>query len=491
MDSFDKWLIKEYYKILEPEKTREKVDKDFFNKTDKTFLRGLHGLLKLETIKHDIILQNYKCTVFRAKREDCITNYAYMYGNDYVCLSPTFNSCDGEYRHRFVTYNQIIVQAKKYDIFNIAEQFIMNEIMQKELDLTVISFDKDFNQNNLAVLFYISSWLVEYHYYLSDYTENHIVENYKKIMLVEKYKPLFNTIKKKLGKQFYQLIEFLTYISNDGITLEQLECGQKMIPLTKGDIVNTGDFRYSVWKELQVNRIVQDLRYNAITPSVPVMGSYFILQNNNQVMFDNKNMQNRIKHSNIAKEIVNDLGDSITDYISVSYKFEELAKRIEVPIKFARDQMIMSGSTMIMVMEHIGRTLSDIPKLIKSTSAKGYITPKIIQQLQISLKDLQASGYYDNYAVETYPVLSNSDNNVRQVNGGWLVRQVFITRYYYNPDDSLLKEEYSNANAKAEYTLEQDITFFVVQSPNSQGLALDSIVSSKDYKSKKGATNES
>jgi hypothetical protein len=79
-------------------------------------------------------------------------------------------------------------------------------------------------------------------------------------------------------------------------------------------------------------------------------------------------------------------------------------------------------------------------------------------------------------------MLTDNASNVHKIDGGWSVRQVFVSRFYYNPDDSLKKQSYANQNALAEYSIEQDITFFVVQSPNSQGLSLDSIILSKDYK---------
>ena len=122
----------------------------------------------------------------------------------------------------------------------------------------------------------------------------------------------------------------------------------------------------------------------------------------------------------------------------------------------------------------------DTPNLIVGES--NYITPKLINQFKQSLQGLSNVGYLDNYAVITYPMLTSSSTNVQKTDGGWLVRQVFVSRFYYNPDDSLKKQSYANQNAKAEYSIEQEITFFVVQSPNSQGLSLDSIISYKDYK---------
>jgi hypothetical protein len=122
----------------------------------------------------------------------------------------------------------------------------------------------------------------------------------------------------------------------------------------------------------------------------------------------------------------------------------------------------------------------DIPRLIQSEANN--LTPKLINQFKQSLRGLSNVGYFDNYAVITYPMLTAISNNVHKIDGGWSVRQVFVSRFYYNPDDSLKKQSYSNQNALAEYSIEQDITFFVVQSPNSQGLSLDSIILSKDYK---------
>jgi hypothetical protein len=125
-----------------------------------------------------------------------------------------------------------------------------------------------------------------------------------------------------------------------------------------------------------------------------------------------------------------------------------------------------------------------------------FLTPSFIKQYKASLKNLNDRGYMDKYVLVTIPIQSNDLTNVVAKDGGWLVRQKFISRFYFNPTDTIDSDK--TKYSPVEYKLEQDITFYVVQYPNDEGLAIDHIVKAEDADSiddqkinNAGADNES
>ncbi|WP_191092559.1 DUF2895 family protein [Francisella sp. SYW-9] len=114
-----------------------------------------------------------------------------------------------------------------------------------------------------------------------------------------------------------------------------------------------------------------------------------------------------------------------------------------------------------------------------------YLSPAFRNQFKRILINLNNKGYLKNYVVVTVPTSDKFNNNVKKVDGGWLVKQRFISRFYYNPPDS--KDALSQqdiTDTKVEYELEQEITFYVTKYPNSYGLALDRLYKTKIYTNK-------
>ena len=116
--------------------------------------------------------------------------------------------------------------------------------------------------------------------------------------------------------------------------------------------------------------------------------------------------------------------------------------------------------------------------------ADGFITPNFVSQYRNMLSVLDKSGYLEDYTVVTIPLSVSADENVKKVDGGWVVKQTFITRFYYNPSEKGKKNLKQipiteTKDARIEHVIEQTVVFYVVDYPNNSGLALDSIMDSQ------------
>ena len=89
--------------------------------------------------------------------------------------------------------------------------------------------------------------------------------------------------------------------------LRPLEMGQKFIPLTIAEVLPSRreDINFASWRELYLNMIASNLVLNFVCPSFPLINSWFYIQNTRASIFDNLAMHDRYKHSDIAREITN------------------------------------------------------------------------------------------------------------------------------------------------------------------------------------------
>lgn len=121
---------------------------------------------------------------------------------------------------------------------------------------------------------------------------------------------------------------------------------------------------------------------------------------------------------------------------------------------------------------------------------RDYVSPTFANQYKQLISNLDSRNWLNNYVVVTTPLSNDAENNVQAYNGGWLVTQKFISRFYYNPNNQV-KDDLAS-NARFENELEQTITFFISKYPNTQGLGLESIVKTdfvENTLGKKGKTN--
>src|SRR5271165_121377 len=128
----------------------------------------------LNTMKYYAIPKKteYICSVFKISRLGTSsykytkgvqfhTTYAFLYSwideknkiiHDYVAVCPTFSSADGEYRHRFITYNQFSDVYEKYvNSLELIDSHILEQIKDKEVSFSteiIQPLDNDIHRVN-------------------------------------------------------------------------------------------------------------------------------------------------------------------------------------------------------------------------------------------------------------------------------------------------------------------------------------------------------
>ena len=325
--------------------------------------------------------------------------------HEYISHGQTYNSCDGEFRHRFFTYEQLI------SIYNNYQQIFKEIInfLQKQKEIIIRSntfyssqienhtnfeyineaFSYNLDHTHIGTILYMASWLLGYNDVRFDRKANHVDEKYFIAMFGldgEKNRQISAKTYKSDHKEFYDhlihtysvdqirsLSQELTYLLKYPYTKDEkiVECGQKLIPLKVKEIENYGNIKYSPWRERYINSLVNSLVINGISPCVPIYVDWFLINSTNIGLFENKNSYNKIEQSEVAKKIVKNLENARRDTyiydkeeIFLSQKMEGLSSSIEYPMDYAEAEIILSNTTLCTIGEYLGRTFADMPTLL-------------------------------------------------------------------------------------------------------------------------------
>jgi hypothetical protein len=343
---------------------------------------------------------DYICTVFKISRKwvkkQTITTYAVMYSHvdgrkiihDYVAISPTYRSADGEYRHRFVPVQQLVDHRNKnVDIYDDVETMIAKQATKGEISFQTYSFLEDeskrqsledsINNNRFILSFYAAEWFLEYTRIYLNRSENHIAAGYHESMFGESDIKVWNKHENFLlnaeesGEFLHGLFKLVT---KPGQSVNTTELGQKIIPLTVRDVELSDDLRLAPWREMYITSRAGDLVINGICPGIPLMNDWFFIRGMSKELFDNAVSHVKLDHSDAASEIIKKLEDSrkstyVIDPIKkneiyISYKMEGFSSAIEIPMDYAEKELVLAPYVLVKSEEHLGRTVADIPMMM-------------------------------------------------------------------------------------------------------------------------------
>ena len=344
--------------------------------------------------------KNMLTTIFRAIKDKTTAIYAILFSeiinnnivHKYVSTGPTFISQDGEYRHRTVPYNIINIALEKYcKQIDMVEDMIVYKINNNLLEFKVEFFypqDFLFNENlfedsinnlRLPIIYFIICWIYDFHQIHNKIMENHINPAYQYIIYdlsdLLLYNKIINSFNNKILDYKNMIKRFIWYKPSTKTSESEpfLETGQKIIPMTYNESINIGDITFGIWRELWVLIYATNLVINFISPCFPIFNNWFYVNNSNQNLYDNYSINLKYEHSKIANNIRDQLLDiDKYNYIQndpvigpISGKFQKMSYKIRKSISYLESSIRLTDLSIALHMEHVGRTLRDIPVLVK------------------------------------------------------------------------------------------------------------------------------
>lgn len=333
-------------------------------------------------MKFPLGAKGYFCSVMSAKiGKNSSTHYAYAYWRkdsqttvpEYICISHTFNSCDGEYRQRFIRGQIFMDIHEKYiDMIAPLEEKIIDMIGKNKLKLNTRVYPENdniidqINDKRLLILAFATSIILDIANINSGYMMSHINSSYIAIM----------------AKIILMHPEILTISACTDVILTRLfiyesetRCGQKIVPMFLRETMQPFDYNLAIWRELAVTQLVGDLVINYISPSFAIYNQWSYIEDVDAALFENSIMETRYKRGYAVDISLNSLREARSNLRNTAqnYATEELNAHMYESIEYAQSYLLMSSVAMLHTMEDIGWTMGSLPNYIRY-SKNQYLT---------------------------------------------------------------------------------------------------------------------
>jgi hypothetical protein len=419
-------------------------------------------------------------------RKNLIHNNS-IYGNitfSFYSTSPSHISCDGEYRSRFSIFNSLVSAKENFaDIWNELDEYIVRAKSRRQWSLYSSYFypklEHEYGNTDvehavksefIPVTLLIISWFHIIFDEIFHITKTHINKNYKDIFL--KHRDIdINFIKAMIKKYGINRMElFRSSITNNRPAFSghqnYIQCGYKMIPLNYKEVQEPLQLRYKPWREYFISNKLNDLVINSISPNFPITLDWFYIKNSGKGLFDNKSQYDRMKNSELAKDILHTLyeaqrgtyfattnlktvGKSSKEIRQwISNKFKRLSEKIDEPINYSIEEIIMSEVTLGFASEYVGRTVADIISLTQSSTVYNSI-------LGYPLKE-NGYDYFAKYMFEICYGLLCANSKLGVIHGDFHLNNATIGSLYYLQPNDLANKDKKN---KVVYVLDDEFQF--------------------------------
>uniref|UniRef100_A0A6C0I2J7 Protein kinase domain-containing protein n=1 Tax=viral metagenome TaxID=1070528 RepID=A0A6C0I2J7_9ZZZZ len=334
------WFLSQYIEAVGfnnknfSEKFKSFIENNKFPKNEKTGINHLpiSGIRRIESFlylkyKYPLNSDGYVCGVLWAEINDGKKNieshYAYAYwranhddilvSNDpeYISISPTYDSRDGEYRKRFIKYDTFLLAYSTYgkelsEFENIIYELISNK--ELALNLNFYPYDeplaKKYKHSRLLLKVFAYALALDLWEYYTGLILEHTNSKYRKLLFLigEDYPELINLSKKLLQKKINIRIDFA-----DPKFSTEVKCGQKIVPLYYTELMKVGDYNLPAWKETNVSKVMSDLVINYITPSFPLYNDWAYINDSDLNLYENDAMHDRYALSDVISHTVHDV----------------------------------------------------------------------------------------------------------------------------------------------------------------------------------------
>ena len=276
----------------------------------------------------------------------------------YVCVSPTFESKDGEFRHFFLRYKTFTQMYKETNMvqFSDIEDFIFGLMKLQKIYLDVASYPNDeirTKVENSRILLLILVWALARDVYKMDnnmmarHTSKYYTEMLKCMMLE--------------SPEIIKLCQPVTEENKEFYCLKSA-IGQKIVPMTIHEITDAYNYDFSAWRELLAMKAVGDLVINFITPSFPLFIKHTILDNYDSGCFENESMKQKYKKSQDTLKVMKLLTDARKELNEIQEQqyIVGFSNKIFDSIEFAQSYLKLSNASILYIMQDIGTTIDSL-----------------------------------------------------------------------------------------------------------------------------------
>jgi hypothetical protein len=434
VSTYDLWYLHQYKEKYLQFHTNDKIKEYFKNKkNDYWYLYGSYNRLSaIITFGYflDINIVDTICTTFKFRdtksNKEAIFSFGYYesitkdnknttsykphggkYAYKYFTIGGSFLSKDGEYRVGFIkiqNLHSIFSDPQLNGLFTNIKEYLIKKLNDRQIilfkeffyptgDKKEIEIELEYYTHALQYNLFVLTWFNDMYNEHCNIVENHLNKKYKDIMFRYKKEDLefINILIKRHG---YDALSKLRYFSNHVFTKNKItskengtKIGQKIIPLSIAEAQNPFDLLYKPWREYLISLYLSNLVINNISPGFFITNTWFYIKNSRKGLFDNDIQYEKMNRSELAIQIT-DLLNRAQIYTHenieqrktiskthikswISNKFKNLSDKIQQPIDYAKEDIIMSNVALCIISEYVGRTIMDVISLSKSSPYYG------------------------------------------------------------------------------------------------------------------------
>ncbi len=357
-------------------------------KTKMAMLSGrdrMGDFLRLKLV-YPLATQGYTCLAMTALAAGTSTHYAYAYWRrgteanpepEYVCVSPTFDSRDGEYRRRFITWRAFTAAyAKCAKLIANFEEAALQLAMAGQLELRVTVYPEEeaprLSQTANDLRLMITTFAVALTLDMWDADkgalEAHTNAAYRDLLAyVAGARPELAKYNDQVRADPYLIM----FVHGTQVLIE-VQCGQKLVPMFVREAMQPGDLNLATWRELTIARLAADLVLNYLTPAFPLYNQWAYIEGADEALFENRAMEDRYRRGRTVEEATESLRAArrVADrdeHSDPNYHLAELSAQIYESLEYAQTYLLMSGAALLHTMEHVGWPLRSAAIAIRRT----------------------------------------------------------------------------------------------------------------------------
>lgn len=395
-----------------------------------------------------------------------------MHGNvvfTFYSAMPSYISCDGEYRSQFSMYKSLVrskgdyaniwVELEAYvDRIRIRRQWspytsFFYPKLEQELRNTEVEFavKNDMVSSTLLTV----AWFNAIYDEMLGITRSHVNQNFKDVFLRESAIDIefLKSLIKKYSADEIEKFRSSMFLFGTGFrgNEQYIQCGYKMIPLNIKEVQDPMRIKYKPWREYFISNKCNDLVINCISPSFAIILDWFYIKNSRKGLFDNKSQYDRMKNSELAKNVLQVLYEAqrgtyfvaenlksmskTSDQIKqwISSKFKKLNEKIEEPINYSIEEIIMSEVTLGFASEYVGRTVADSISMVQTSKVYDAM-------IGHPFKDV-GYDYFAKYIFELCYALYCINTKFSIIHGDFHLNNATIGMAFYAPPDVLANKD--------------------------------------------------
>jgi len=325
--------------------------------------------------------KGYTCLAMTATVGGHSAHYAYAYWRtgqengppEYICVSPTFESRDGEYRRRFIRYPVFMETYESLaSILAPFEETILSSVGQSGLEIKSIVYPADASEQvvgsasktRLPIVAFVVALVLDLRKSQKGGLMIHTSKGYVGLMSeFAKLHPELIKLSYKASSTAHQFVKFHRGSENRFT----VQCGQKLVPMFMREAMQPHDFNLATWRELAITQFVGDLVINYVSPSFAIYNQWTYIEDTDSALFENRAMKERYARGRAVEESARSLREARRKLgdAGKSYHIEQLSARMYESIEQAQSYLLMSTTAMMHTMEDIGMPLRSVPVIIR------------------------------------------------------------------------------------------------------------------------------